>query len=196
MAAGVDCIVAEIQKRRRKIGADGVVSRPRHAGIYFVNGDDMGAGGKDVMRKPGRPRNPAPASRPMPLESSATATQPREILDALEVPPIDAQVRLTLQRQLYRSEKFGGGGRGDIMLQIRTITETEGNQNALVEPIISAVSMSMRPEWTGLGLKWTASFDKFPLTAIPQTMRASTCSARSQSGTTIPSSSATKLQSF
>lgn len=43
--------------------------------------------------------------------------------------------------------------------------------DALVEPIVSAVSSCMRPEWTGLGLKWIEAFDQIPLTAILETVR-------------------------
>jgi hypothetical protein len=61
-------------------------------------------------------------------------------------PQPDAQVRRTLQRTLHRTEKyFGGDGRGQITLLIRTIVESEGNQDALVEPIVSAVAMCMEP---------------------------------------------------
>jgi hypothetical protein len=101
-----------------------------------------------------RPRNPEPAPGPMPWEAKAIAKQVDEILAAVEAPPIDTQVRLTFQRMLYRADKFGSDGHGDITLLIRAITESEGNQDALIEPIVSAVSMCMRPEWTSLGLKW------------------------------------------
>jgi hypothetical protein len=69
------------------------------------------------------------------------------------------------------SGKFGTEGRGHVTLLIRTILESEGNQDALIEPIVSAVASCMRPEWTGLGLKWIESFDKIPLRAILETMR-------------------------
>jgi hypothetical protein len=123
----------------------------------------------DVKR--GRPRNPVPASRPLPWESPVIATQLQEILAAVEAPPIDVRVRLTLQRKLYRSEKFGGDGRGEVTLLIRTIIESEGNEEALIEPIVSAVSICMRPEWTKKGLAWIEAFDRIPLVTILETMR-------------------------
>jgi hypothetical protein len=49
------------------------------------------------------------------------------------------------QRMLHRQKYFGGDGRGHITLLIRTILESEGNQDALIEPIISAVGLAMRP---------------------------------------------------
>jgi hypothetical protein len=89
----------------------------------------------------------------------------------MEFPSIDPEVRMFFQRSLYRSKMFGGGGREKIILLIRTILESEGNQDALVEPVVSAVSSCMKPEWTELGLAWIEAFDKIPLTALLQTMR-------------------------
>jgi hypothetical protein len=108
----------------------------------------------------------------MPWESDRFARQVREILDAVEAPPVDAQVRLTLQKHLYRSEIFDTDGRGHITLLLRTILESENNGDALIEPIVSAVSSCMRPQWTGLGLTWIAAFDAIPLVAILETVRA------------------------
>jgi len=70
-----------------------------------------------------------------------------------------------------RAEMFGADGRGHITLLVRTILESENNGDALIEPIVSAVSICMRPEWTGLGLKWIETFDQIPLTAILETVR-------------------------
>src|ERR1035437_9082005 len=89
--------------------------------------------------KIGRPRlvdNSGPGR--MPWERDRFARQVREILDAVEAPPVDARVRLTFQKMLYRADQFGTDGRGDITLLIRTIMESEGNgAAALVEPIVS-----------------------------------------------------------
>jgi hypothetical protein len=41
----------------------------------------------------------------------------------------------------------------------------------LIGPIVSAVLMCMRPEWTNLGLRWIEAFDQLKLTEILQTMR-------------------------
>jgi hypothetical protein len=52
------------------------------------------------------------------------------------------------------------------------LLESEGNgAEALIEPIVSAVSSCMRPEWTNRGLAWIEAFDRVPLTSILQTMR-------------------------
>jgi hypothetical protein len=132
----------------------------------------MSAGGTNVKRR-GRPPR-LDVSRPTPAfwESEAVSRQLQNILDALEVPLIDAQARRMLQRLLHRHDKFlGGDGRGHVTLLIRTILESEGNQDALIEPIVSAVSLCMRPEWTNKGLAWIEAFDSVPLVAILQTMR-------------------------
>ena len=48
-------------------------------------------------------------------------------LAAAEAPPVDAQVRLTLQKHVYRAEIFGTDGRGHITLLIRTILVSANN---------------------------------------------------------------------
>jgi hypothetical protein len=40
---------------------------------------------------------------------------------------------------------FGGDGRGHVTLLLRTILESNGNEDALIEPIVSAVELAMRP---------------------------------------------------
>jgi hypothetical protein len=123
-------------------------------------------------KRKGRPPHDIPPPRPMVWESAGVAKAVQDILDALEVPPIDPASRYRLQRLFYIHDKFGDGdARGYITLLIRTILESENNQDALVEPIIHAVSSSMKPEWTNLGLAWIEAFDKIPLNALLQTMR-------------------------
>ncbi|WP_298876818.1 hypothetical protein [uncultured Bradyrhizobium sp.] len=85
---------------------------------------------------------------------------------------IDAGARKTLQKMLYRRDRYDGGtGAQHVTLLIRTILESDGNENALIEPIVSAVSMSMRPEWTDRGLAFIEAFDRLPLVQILETMR-------------------------
>jgi hypothetical protein len=84
-----------------------------------------------VKRKPGRPRHAAPPAPPMPWESKAIAAEVEDILQAMELPSVDPRVRLCFQRCLYRSDLFGGCGREKIILLIRTILESDGNEDAL-----------------------------------------------------------------
>jgi hypothetical protein len=119
-----------------------------------------------AKRKVGRPRlvdddnddlppPPGIVEKPAAWDCPAIAKQVQAVLDAVEAPQIDRETRLTLQRYLYRRTKygdvfkddFGSDGRGYITLLLRTILESEGNQNALVEPIVSAVAGSMRTVW-------------------------------------------------
>jgi hypothetical protein len=88
--------------------------------------------------------------------------------------------RLTLQRYLYRRNKYGEmfrdddlgtDGRGYITLLLRTILESEGNQGALIEPIVAAVAASMRTIWIRRGVEWIAAFDQIPLVDILNKLR-------------------------
>jgi hypothetical protein len=108
----------------------------------------------------------------MPWEKPAIARAIQAILDSLEVSVTDPQARLTLQRQFYRREKHFGGDRGETTLLIRTITESEGNgPEAMIEPIVSAVSGCLRPEWTSKGLAFIEAFDQIPLVDILSKLR-------------------------
>jgi hypothetical protein len=85
---------------------------------------------------------PAPARR----DKAAAATLDR-LLKALEAPPVDESARARLARLLDRH------GAPHVTLLIRTIIESEGNANALIEPVIGAVSsvMVFHPEWANRG---------------------------------------------
>jgi hypothetical protein len=106
-----------------------------------------------------------------PWDNAETARQLQAILEATEAPPIDEPARMVLQRYLWRRNKYGDlfrdewgkDGAGYITLLIRTIIESAGNENALIEPVIVAVSLCMRPQWTSRGLAWIEAFDQVPL---------------------------------
>jgi hypothetical protein len=76
---------------------------------------------------------------PAQWESETVAKQLQDVLDALEVPQLDPEARRTLQRLMHRNEKYGGDGRGHVILVLRCILESTGNEDALVEPIVHAV---------------------------------------------------------
>jgi hypothetical protein len=97
----------------------------------------------------------------------AAARVDRLLVALGEVPPVDAAARARLARLLDRH------GAQHVILLVRTIIESEGNANALIEPIISAVSsvMVFHPEWANRGLAWIEAFDNVPLTGLLQTMR-------------------------
>jgi hypothetical protein len=95
------------------------------------------------------------------------AEQLKQLLTDMEVPPIDEAARQRLERLIYFH------GPEHAILLIRTIIESEGNEAALVEPVIGAVSwvMSRHRDWTDKGLAWIEAFDSIPLLAIVETMR-------------------------
>jgi hypothetical protein len=63
---------------------------------------------------------------------------------------------------MFRDDDFGTDGRGYITLLLRTILESEGNQNALIEPIVSGVAGRMRSIWIRKGVRFIAAFDQIP----------------------------------
>lgn len=93
-----------------------------------------------------------------------------EILAALDV-DVDDATRRELEKIFHRREYFHGDGRGHLTLLIRTITESEGNEGALIEPVVCAVSSATRPEWCRKGLDWIAAFDRIPLLSLLETMK-------------------------
>jgi hypothetical protein len=142
----------------------GVVAKRKVVRARLVDDDDDDDA--DLPPPPG-----ASTDHPMPWDSDRFARQVQEILASVEAPPVDPQVQRTLQKHLYRSGLFGTDGRGHITLLVRTILESENNQDALMEPIVSAVSSCMRPEWTGLGVRWIECFDSIPLRSMLNTLR-------------------------
>jgi hypothetical protein len=101
-------------------------------------------------------------------ESAPVAKQVQDILDAVDAPSVDKETRSTLQRYLWRRQKhgdmfrdgWGSDGRGYVTVLLRTILESDGNRDALIEPVVVAVSSCMRPEWTNRGLAWIEAFDR------------------------------------
>jgi hypothetical protein len=121
--------------------------------------------------------SPAPGyvEPPSKWETKPVSKKVQRIFDALEITKVHPEVRSMFQRWTYRHDKYGKGmgvSVGDITLLCRTIIESEGNADALDEPIIvSAVHSCMRDQWTNKGLAWIEAFDKIPLCAILETMR-------------------------
>ncbi|PPQ16330.1 hypothetical protein CV770_26660 [Bradyrhizobium sp. AC87j1] len=101
------------------------------------------------------------------VEWGAALEAAKRLLIALEAPPVLPEALERLQK-LIRYH-----GEAHATLVIRTIIESEGNELALTEPVISAVSqvMTRRPEWPDKGLVWIASFDRIPLLQLVDTMR-------------------------
>jgi hypothetical protein len=126
------------------------------------------------------PPPPGSVEKPPAWDCLAIAKQVQAVLDAVEAPEIDRETRLVLQRYLYRRNRygamfrdddFGSDGRGYVTLLCRTILESEGDQNALIEPVVSAVGLCMRTIWIRRGIEWIAAFDRIPLVDILNRLR-------------------------
>ncbi|KGT73759.1 hypothetical protein MA20_41880 [Bradyrhizobium japonicum] len=93
------------------------------------------------------------------------------ILDGLEIDALDEGARLYLQRQLYIGSLFDQDRTGHVVMTLRCITESEGNEGALSEMNLRAVSSAIGPfEDRGLGL--IEAFDQIPLLSVFEQMRA------------------------
>src|ERR1035437_2456799 len=132
----------------------------------------MRRAGAAAKRKIGRPpRADLGVVGPPLWEAAPIAKQVQDILDALEVPQIDTETRGIFQRWIYPQKDIGGDARGQIIFTIRCITESTGNEGALIGPCVRAVASSLTPELTDRGLQVIEAFDKIPLLAILETMR-------------------------
>jgi hypothetical protein len=125
-----------------------------------------------LKKRIGRPPNREAPRSPALWESPAIDKQVDEILTSLDVPKIDAETRGIFQRMIHRQKYFGGDAKGRIIFIIRTITESNGNEGALIGPIVSAVSSCMEPRWVDLGLAWIEFFDSVGLEELLERIRA------------------------
>lgn len=101
------------------------------------------------------------------VEWGAALEAAKRLLIALEAPPVSPAALERLQKLIrYRGEQHA-------TLVIRTVIESEGNELALIEPVISAVSdvMKRRPEWPEKGVAWIEAFDGISLLQLVETMR-------------------------
>lgn len=115
---------------------------------------------------------PAPAaavfSPPIASDNTAALTQ---ILEALEIEVVPTHVRRR-PRQTCAGQTLprilADHGEAHLTLLLRTIVESEGNELALIGPVINAVSAVMRakPEWPEKGLAWIEAFDELDLMAL------------------------------
>lgn len=130
----------------------------------------MRSGDAALKRKVGRPRTVNTGVRREPWESPAITAQLDGILAALEAPAIDAETRGVFQRTLYRERYFGGDARGQVIMTCRCILESNGNENALIGPVVSAVHSVVTPALMDRGLALIEAFDRIPLLSILETM--------------------------
>jgi hypothetical protein len=105
-------------------------------------------------------------------DNPGTAAQVRAVLDSFDdVPSIDDKVRQTLQRWVYRQDKyFGGGGAGHITAILRIFLESNTNRDALLEPILCAVAFA-HGRFAHHGLALLDAMDTIKLRELLETMR-------------------------
>jgi hypothetical protein len=132
-----------------------------------------GAAGK---RKIGRPRlvddGLRVSTRPEPWDNTKTAAAVRGVLDSFEdVPAMDADVAMTLQRWMWRRDRFGEDGRGHITAILRIFLESDVNRDALIDPILRAVSFAQEQRFARHGLALLDAMDTIKLTELLATMR-------------------------
>jgi hypothetical protein len=93
-----------------------------------------------------------------------------EILDSLEIETIDPAARKELEHMMRRKRMFGQDARGDLVFLIRVLTESEGNSDALIKPVIWAVDLCM-PRFAKHGLALIEAMDNIPLVKTWDTLR-------------------------
>ena len=93
------------------------------------------------------------------------------ILDGLEIDALDESARLYLQRQLYIGSLFDQDRMGHVVMTLRCITESEGNEGALSEMNLRAVSGTIGP-FEDRGIALIEAFDQIPLLSVFEQMRA------------------------
>ena len=127
-------------------------------------------------------------------ESAPVSKKVDGILSALDIPKIDPAARSTLQRWVYRADKIFGGDRGDILLTLRAIAESEGNgPDAIVDPILRAVHSARRPEWLRRGLPFIEAFDSIDLRSLLRQMRDLKCFSKSELSTYLATAIRSRL---
>jgi hypothetical protein len=129
-----------------------------------------------TAKRIGRPPNqPSKSHPPEAWGSNAAIDEVQKTFDALELTEVDPGVRYALQRWIWRADKYSWG-RGDIILAMRCIVESEANgPEALLNPILGAVHGQCRPEWTCKGLDFVAAFDGIDLRELLKSMRDLRC---------------------
>jgi hypothetical protein len=127
-------------------------------------------------------------------ESRAVSKNVQTILDSLEIPKIDPEARSTLQRWVHRADRLFAGDRGDILLTLRAIAESEGNgPGAIMDPILCAVHSARRPEWQKLGLSFIEAFDSIDLRSLLRQMRDLKCFSKSELSTYLATAIRSRL---
>jgi hypothetical protein len=131
---------------------------------------------------------------PAAWEKPSVAKKVQSILDSLEIPKIDPEARSTLQRWVHRADRLFDSDRGDILLTLRAIAESEGNgPDAIMDPILRAVHSARRPEWNGKGLSFIEAFDRIDLRSLLRQMLELKCFTKSELSTYLATAIRSRL---
>jgi hypothetical protein len=122
-----------------------------------------------IEESPYKSRNPIDLKTYVPwyIKPRAPAGTAKRLLAAVDAPAVARETLAALQEI---AEKHG---EEHLMLVLRTILESEGNRDALFEPIIGAVSsvIIFHPDQVAKGLAWIEAFDQIQLRRIFDMMR-------------------------
>lgn len=92
-----------------------------------------------------------------PWEKEPVVKEVPAICDSLEMPPLDPRVSYELQKTYYRKNQFGEDGRGHVIMTLRCLTESAGNEAALAEPVIVRAASDCWLNWRSLvELSWVS----------------------------------------
>jgi hypothetical protein len=129
----------------------------------------------------GRPRDPEEFGPPKaaPHQREPYARRLQSILDALEIAELGRDERQYLQRTLWRADflhsydpaRFAAHGEASVIVTLRTIAESENGADALVLPVIKAVSFSLCDAFIDRGLELFNAMDQIRLLDLHSTLR-------------------------
>jgi hypothetical protein len=127
-------------------------------------------------RSAGRPRAPEAFGppRPEPYDRREYRARLQAILDAIEIPDLDIEVRRYLQRTLrmydvlrtHDPRRFTIPGEEVVILRLRVVFESTNGAAALTLPILRAVSGCMSDAWVAQGLRLIEAYDEINLVAL------------------------------
>jgi hypothetical protein len=134
----------------------------------------------DAPRRVGRPPKPEQFGprTPEPHERPEYARRLQVILDAVEVPELDRDVRLFLQRIIRRcdvlrnldAKRFTAKGEETVTILLRAVFESANGAPALILPILRAALGCMHPVWIAKGLRLLEAYDRIDLIALHSTL--------------------------
>jgi len=134
----------------------------------------------DFVPRVGRPRTPEQFGppRPEPYQREPYARHLKVVLDALEIGYLGPDERMYLQRIMWRTDRlrdcypdrFPARGEDSIVLTLRSITESTNGCEALVLPIIKAISSCTHEAWVNSG-SWFEALDELPLLETLKVLR-------------------------